>query len=587
MRKMQYARIGLICVVVAAAAQGGAVRTIDGRVLEGDLSLTADGKLLVRTRSGGETRLDTSAILRATFHSDAAADRPPAERPAAPQPSPRAFASQDIGRHRVPGRTSIQGEKFIIQSSGVDDGGRDGTHGDDVRFVYQTLRGDVQILAQVTGLPNEGGGRAGIMIRQDHRPDSPGAMVFLTGSHAGFQHRAVRGGDLQRTENELRGIGWLRLTRDGNRLTGHFSSDGATWRQLGSADVNLQGDMLAGLAVAGRRPNTLFTAVFENVLISAVAAAAPADIHPSLQSGLVLRSGSALAGEIRSADESAVRLARRNQPERSVPLTSVARIVFRPVARRQLAELPPGRSGALLTNGDFVDGQFRGMQGGRVGIDSVLFGMRWLEPNREVAAVLLGPRTASAAELELLADDGSVLQPRSIQVLPDALVVEDAGFGKLRLAPEEVFELRAGAARFVQLADITPASVQTAARIGVGFVPDGCVGGVPMSLGGRAMERGLGAAAGTRITYALDGTYRTFTCRAGVPDRILPVAQMRFLVLLDGRQAYCSPPRNSLDEPLSIAIALADARTITLVVESSDGSLPGASGLWGDPALVR
>ena len=494
----------LIGFVVAAAAPGGAVRTIDGKVLEGELSLAADGKLLVRSRSGGQTKLDLSDILRATFRTDAAADRPPIDRPATPQPSPRAFASQDIGRHRVPGRTSIQGERFILQGSGMDNGGRDAPRGDDVRFVYQTLRGDGQIVAQITSLPNEGGGRAAIMIRQDHRPDSPSAMAFLTGGDVGFQFRAAAGGDTQRSSSRLPGLGWLRLTRAANRFTGHFSSDGTTWRQLGSADVNMHGDVLVGMAVASRRANTLYTAVFENVLITAVPSS-PADAQPRLQRGVVLRGGSAIAAEIRSADESALRFARRNDREVSVPLTSVARIVFRPLSREQLAALPAGRTGALLTSGDFVDGQFRGISNNHVRIDSVLFGMRSLEPQRQVAAVILGPPAASPAELELLADDGSVLQPRSIEVLSDAVVVDDAMLGKVRLAHSEVFELRAGPARFAQLADRTPAMVQTAARIGVGFVPDGCVGGVPMSLGGRPVERGLGAAAGTHLTYTLDG----------------------------------------------------------------------------------
>ncbi|WP_395738871.1 Calx-beta domain-containing protein [Prosthecobacter sp.] len=65
---------------------------------------------------------------------------------------------------------------------------------------------------------------------------------------------------------------WVRLTRAGTSFSGHISTDGSTWQQVGSTQtLPLSSKVQAGLAVSARSDGTLETAVFDNVSISTVA----------------------------------------------------------------------------------------------------------------------------------------------------------------------------------------------------------------------------------------------------------------------------------------------------------------------------
>ena len=105
------------------------------------------------------------------------------------------------------------------------------------------------------------------------------------------------------------------------------------------------------------------------------------DEPPAMRQGVVLTDGTAVAGEIISADETTLHLARDGK-DVAVPLDRVARVLFRPVPGKTLADLPAGRYGAALDSGDFFEGEFKGISDGRVRFDSVLFGAAQFVPGR-------------------------------------------------------------------------------------------------------------------------------------------------------------------------------------------------------------
>src|SRR6185295_12465741 len=101
-----------------------------------------------------------------------------------------------------------------------------------------------------------------------------------------------------------------------------------------------------------------------------------------------------------------------------------------------------GRTGVLLAKGDFVDGDFRSLENGRVSLSSVLFGVRSFDATKEVVAVALRDPYPSSAPFEVRLRDQSVLLPGTIILDPAGARLEDSVLGSLRLTLNELRELR-------------------------------------------------------------------------------------------------------------------------------------------------
>jgi hypothetical protein len=168
------------------------------------------------------------------------------------------------------------------------------------------------------------------------------------------------------------------------------------------------------------------------------------------------------------------------------------------------------------------------------------------------------------------------------------LRVEAAGLA-LQFAPDEILDIRAGSARFTSLAGIKPLEVKSDGSHGIGprFVMDGTSSGAPMSLGGQTIARGIGIMAGTSVTFELEGKFNALLGRFGVPDGVAPASSVQLVAAVDGNEVYRSAWRTSVDEPVEMLVNLGRGRKLTVKVESAGGSVVGASGLLGEPALVR
>jgi hypothetical protein len=143
-----------------------------------------------------------------------------------------------------------------------------------------------------------------------------------------------------------------------------------------------------------------------------------------------LRNGTAIGVDALEADESAVRFVMRHDKLR-VSVIEVAAILFQPM---DLATLPAGRRGVVLPNGDFLDGEFRGLADKRVRLSTVLLGPKQFEIGKACAAIVLNPPTPVPARWEIRTFHGSlfraVLPP---VVLGDAVRMTDLQLGDLRL----------------------------------------------------------------------------------------------------------------------------------------------------------
>jgi ABC-type transport system involved in multi-copper enzyme maturation permease subunit len=131
---------------------------------------------------------------------------------------------------------------------------------DALYLVGQPLTGNGSITVRVAALTGAIAGpqgdrqalvpwaKAGLIIKASTTPGSSYAAVMLTGAH-GVRMQADFTGDIAGPSGTS--PRWLRLTRDGDRVTGASSTDGTTWATIGTVRVSgLPPTAQAGLFVA-------------------------------------------------------------------------------------------------------------------------------------------------------------------------------------------------------------------------------------------------------------------------------------------------------------------------------------------------
>ncbi|HEY5017921.1 MAG TPA: hypothetical protein VII59_14220, partial [Streptosporangiaceae bacterium] len=165
---------------------------------------------------------------------------------------------------------------------------------DDFDFIRQPLVGSGSITVRVTSLATASGGpngpqsvlvpwsKAGIIIKDGTSQGSAYAAILVTGGN-GVRMQWNYTGDAPGVPGAVSAASprWLRLTRDGDTVTGYDSADGARWTQVGSVTLaGLASTVQAGLLVtspvrsvysaslgsgSGISSPTVATAVFDQV----------------------------------------------------------------------------------------------------------------------------------------------------------------------------------------------------------------------------------------------------------------------------------------------------------------------------------
>lgn len=233
---------------------------------------------------------------------------------------PAHWRTDDIGDVRPKGSAAYDGERFTVEAGGT---GIDGT-ADSFRFTWLTLPGDGTITARIVYPLSSQYSQAGVMVRGSLEPGTPHAAMLLQGlplhtwsgvwtvrkepggatrgsgstpvppsqrsaitKNAGFPISELgplpeSATPLESPHVEAAGDGyrlrmpyWVRISRQGARLTGEISPDGRAWTEVGSGELPFGGRAFVGLAftsclgVAEEYAET-GTACFDNVTVEAV-----------------------------------------------------------------------------------------------------------------------------------------------------------------------------------------------------------------------------------------------------------------------------------------------------------------------------
>jgi hypothetical protein len=112
--------------------------------------------------------------------------------------------------------------------------------------------------------------KAGVMLRASVDEGAPHAFMLVSAGHGyRFQRRVVADGASRHTA-EIPGTApaWVRLVRKGDLFSAYLSSDGVTWRLVGTERIRMGTLVFAGLAVSSHVATTRAKAVFERVRVT-------------------------------------------------------------------------------------------------------------------------------------------------------------------------------------------------------------------------------------------------------------------------------------------------------------------------------
>ncbi len=185
---------------------------------------------------------------------------------------PPGWSDTDIGSPALAGSATATNGSWTVAGGGADIW----DIADQCNFASQNFPADGSITALVTGVqntdPGSGWSRAGVMFRNDTSAGSANVMMNATaGQGVNFQARTTTGGTSANAQ--VYGINppvWLRLVRSSDQYSGYYSVDGTNWTQVGSTTtIELNGVVLAGLAVTAHNNTALNTSTFTNVSLAA------------------------------------------------------------------------------------------------------------------------------------------------------------------------------------------------------------------------------------------------------------------------------------------------------------------------------
>jgi len=155
-----------------------------------------------------------------------------------------------------------------------------------------------------------------------------------------------------------------------------------------------------------------------------------------------LRGGSPQLGSIARMDDSAIHFDGA-MPKTPVSTLNVANVRFQPLPPRWAPFLNAGRMGVLLRSGEFIDGECRSIEEGRVILSSVPLGLCRYDVNTEVIALVLRKRSAPIRHAyEVVTSDGSVWQGLEVALDPNGVLIREPSLGSRRIPAHEVVELR-------------------------------------------------------------------------------------------------------------------------------------------------
>ena len=182
-----------------------------------------------------------------------------------PGPLPAGWAGQDVGAVGIAGTASYTSGTgaYTVSGSGT------GFSTDQFQYAWQTLSGDGEIKARITGLnATTSMAQAGVMIRET---TAVGSKSYFVGRRndgkVSYTRRSNTGGSVNTGTSTAVAPYWVRLVRVGKTITSYKSVNGVAWTKVNSTSITMASQITIGLAVTSASNSAAATATFDNVTV--------------------------------------------------------------------------------------------------------------------------------------------------------------------------------------------------------------------------------------------------------------------------------------------------------------------------------
>ncbi|MEZ0265976.1 MAG: hypothetical protein ACAI43_14700 [Phycisphaerae bacterium] len=440
--------VALLALVPIARAD--TVVTTAGKTHTGRAEWVANSIEVTPEKGGAKSTVPLAELAAATFDPPATTV---AKKPSA-STRPMDWTPADVGEKVAPGRVEFGRDRdagvvtlFDTPYSPRSYKYKKNTSFDHFVLLGQTVAGDVTLVARLRTLDDGKGARAGLIVRAVGA-DGACAMVGRGPDGTTVLHRravgAKEGEDIAKSTTPVFGATWLKLARQGNTFTASESTDGKAWTAVGTCEIPLEAEVVVGLAAHSGWGTVDGRTVFDNVTLTADASAASAG---RAARGVVTAGGSFVAGEVGDVVDGQIEILKADGPGRRIPLDRVARVVLGSLLPAQAEKLAALADGVMLANGDVIEGEFKGIEGGKLKVVSVLFGAKSIDARHEAAGVVLRAVATTPAAFEVRLADRSVLRATAVEAVAGKVKLTEADLGVVDIAGVDVVEVRRAGAR--------------------------------------------------------------------------------------------------------------------------------------------
>ena len=295
----------------------------------------------------------------------------------------------------------------------------------------------------------------------------------------------------------------------------------------------------------------------------------------TLQRGAILINGTYLAGEPRALQEPVVKI-----ESQDVPATSLAWLVLKPIPRDESLKIPQGRTGAILSGGDFFEGAYTGIKEYRIGINSPLLGPQRFDGG-EIGAVVMRNIQDTHATYMVAATNGSRFLADDLKIDQQGIVFQDSVLGEKKIKTTDISEIAPGTGRYQSLGTMQPADVGAPAGVNA-------VDTFQLHAGDDTIPASLVTRANAALSYAIPAGYQVFASNVAVPNDAPAGTRITFAVYGDGKFILQrSPSMAPGDAPQTLRVNLNNLHTLVIRVEPASLGAENVSGQWIDPMFLR
>ena len=315
--------------------------------------------------------------------------------------------------------------------------------------------------------------------------------------------------------------------------------------------------------------------------ISGILRARFAPANPDFQPGLLLVNGGRIAGKFSPLGEETVKI----EPQKiTIPSKEIAWAIFHSLTPALAAQVPRGKTGALLQGGDFFEGKPRGGDVTSARVLSVIFGPRSFSPPELLALVLRNVQPQSAA-FDVLTRDGSIYPALDVLAGDGGdVILRHPLYHGMRVPSAELVEIRASATRFMPIDDIKPTRVDPAPNRDAAtcFSANRALDSGPLKLGSQVVTAGFECATGAAVWWKPPPGPGVFFALVAAGADTPPGQRLTFTVYADGKLSGRSIPLAAGDPPAVMRCAVPGRESLALRIDGADGT-----GVWAEPMLLR